>query len=83
VSREKYFFEGPKKQTCSFYMGADGFQDLWQSFCEKHPTYVFLLASTKSLTNCENPSSNNPLQKACSGFPIAACDSKSCSVSRL
>jgi hypothetical protein len=27
----------------------------------------------KSLTNSENPSSN-PLQKACSGFPIAAYD---------
>jgi hypothetical protein len=33
----------------------------------------------KSLTNFENPSSN-PLQNVCSGgFPIAACDYKSCS----
>ncbi len=64
-------------------MSAEGFHGLWLSFCEEHPNYKFLLASTKSLTNCENPSSNNPLQKACSGFPIAACDSKSCSVSRL
>ncbi len=31
----------------------------------------------KSLTNCEIPSSN-PLQRACSGFLIAVCASKSC-----
>ena len=36
---------------------------------------MFLHASTKSLTNYENPS-NNPLQEACSGFQIAAFDSK-------
>jgi hypothetical protein len=36
----------------------------------------------KSLTNNENPSVNL-LQEACSGFPIAACDTKSCSESRL
>jgi hypothetical protein len=35
----------------------------------------FLLASTKSLTNCEI-SSCNLLQRACSGFPIAACPLK-------
>jgi hypothetical protein len=35
---------------------------------------MFLLASMKSLTNYENPSSN-PLQGAFSGFQIAACDS--------
>jgi hypothetical protein len=29
----------------------------------------------KSLTTCENPSSND-LYGACSGFPTAACDSK-------
>jgi hypothetical protein len=32
----------------------------------------FLLASMKSLANCEIPSSI-PFQKACSGFLIAAC----------
>jgi hypothetical protein len=32
----------------------------------------------KSLINCENPSSK-PLQKACSGISIAACDNKNCS----
>jgi hypothetical protein len=37
----------------------------------------FLLASMKSLTNCEIPSSN-PLQRACSGFLIADCALKSC-----
>jgi hypothetical protein len=35
----------------------------------------------KSRTNCENPSCN-PLQEACFGFPIAACDSTNCSESR-
>ncbi len=64
-------------------MSAEGFHGLWLSFCEEHPNYKFLLASIQSLTNCENPSSNIPLQKACSGFPIAACNSKSCSESRL
>jgi hypothetical protein len=38
----------------------------------------FLLASMRSLTNCEIPSSN-PLQRACSGFLTAACAFKSCS----
>jgi hypothetical protein len=42
----------------------------------------FLLASMKSLPNCEIPS-NNPLQRACSGFLIAACAFKSCSETRL
>jgi hypothetical protein len=42
----------------------------------------FLLASMKSLTNCEVLSSN-PLQRACSGFLIAACAFKSCSETRL
>ncbi len=37
----------------------------------------FHIASVKSLTNCENPFIN-PHQGACFGFPIAACDSKSC-----
>jgi hypothetical protein len=35
----------------------------------------FMLASMKSPTISNNPSSN-PLQKVCSGFQIAACDSK-------
>jgi hypothetical protein len=42
----------------------------------------FLLASMKSLTNCEIPSSNPP-QRACSGCLIAACAFKSCSEPRL
>jgi hypothetical protein len=33
-------------------------------------------ASMKSLTNCEKDPSSNPLQGACSGSPIAACDTK-------
>jgi hypothetical protein len=35
----------------------------------------FLLASMKSHTICENPA-RNPHQGTCSGFLIAACDSK-------
>jgi hypothetical protein len=42
----------------------------------------FLLASLKSRTTCENHASNH-LEEVCSGIPIAACDSKSCSESRL
>jgi hypothetical protein len=42
----------------------------------------FLLASLKSVATFENPSSNS-LQEACSGFQVAACDSKSRSKSRL
>ncbi len=42
----------------------------------------FRLASLKSLTNCEIPSSN-PFPGACSGFLISACVSKNCSETRL
>jgi hypothetical protein len=41
----------------------------------------FWHASMKTLTNCENLSSN-PLQTACCGIQEAACDSVNCSVSR-
>ncbi len=44
----------------------------------KESKIKFLLASMKSLTNCEIPSSN-PFSGACFGFLIAACVSKSCS----
>jgi hypothetical protein len=55
-------------------MNADGYLNFWLFFCEEHPKYSLCFASMKSLTNCENPSGNS-LQEACSGFPIAACDS--------
>jgi hypothetical protein len=42
----------------------------------------FVLASLVSLTYAENPSSK-PLQEDWSCFQVAACDSKSCSKSRL
>ncbi len=68
------------------------FSQLSVVFCEGNPKMKFLLASMKSLTNCEIPSSN-PLQRACSGFLIAACvfkvvpkpacDYENCSISRL
>jgi hypothetical protein len=41
-------------------------------FLQRKSKMKFLLASMKSLNNCEIPSSN-PLQGACSGFLIAAC----------
>jgi hypothetical protein len=52
------------------------------SISEENPKIKFLLASIKSLTNCNNPF-YYPSFGACFGFPIAACDSKSCSESRL
>ncbi len=65
-----------KDKNNTFCMSADGFHKFLA---------VPLLASVKSLTNCENPSMAcmDPLQKAGSGFLIAACDSISCSKSRL
>ncbi len=70
VSRDKYFFVGPINQISIFCMSADGFHNM--VFVE------FELVSFKSLTNSENPS-YNPLQEACSGFQVAACDYKRCS----
>jgi hypothetical protein len=59
-----------------------GFHNSWLPFCEESKKLSFLLASLKTLTNSGNPSSN-PLQEACFDFPVAVCDSKSCSESRL
>jgi hypothetical protein len=43
----------------------------------------FWLASMKTLTNCDNPSTScNPLQIAYCGIQEAACDSENLSVSR-
>jgi hypothetical protein len=61
-------------------MSAYGFHNFQLSFWKSK--MKFLLASKKSLTNCEIPSSNH-LQRACSGFLIAACAFKSCSETRL
>jgi hypothetical protein len=52
-------------------MSADGLHNFQLSFCEGS-----LLSSMKTLTYCEIPSSN-PLQKARSGFLIAASAFKS------
>ncbi len=73
VSPDEYFFEDPKIRWFSQFSVAF----LWRKSKMK-----FLLASMKSLTNCEILSSN-PLQRACSGFLIAACVLKSCSETRL
>ncbi len=51
------------------------------AFLLRKPKIESLLASMKSVNYCKN-STSNPLPKACSGFPIAACDSRSCSESR-
>jgi hypothetical protein len=58
-------------------MSADGFYNL-AAFLRRKLKINFLLDSMNPLTTSENPSSNF-LQKACSGFQVAACDSKSCS----
>jgi hypothetical protein len=67
VSRDEYFLKVLKSKqylSCLFV---------------KEIQIKFLLASMKSLTNCEIPSSDPP-QKACSDLLIAACVSKSCYV---
>ncbi len=76
MSRDEYFLEGPTNQNSNF-IRADGFHNFWLSFC-KGIQFKVLLASMKPPTKCENTSSN-PLQGACSDFPIAACECKSCS----
>ncbi len=63
-------------------MSDDGFSQFLAAFLWRRYQIKFLHASIKSLTNCENPSSNL-FQGACSCFPEAACDLKSCSESRL
>ncbi len=74
VSRDEY-----ENRNSTFCVGADDFHNF-----VKKSQIKFLFASMKSLirTYCENPSSN-PIQEACYGFPIFACDSKSCFESRL
>ncbi len=57
-------------------------QTFWKCLFVKKFQNKFLYVSVKSLTNSENASSN-PLQGACSAFPEAACEAKSCSESRL
>jgi hypothetical protein len=62
-------------------MSGYGFHNFKLSFCERNPMQSFFLLD-ELITNCEMPSSNR-LQKACSGFLIAACVPKSSSVTRL
>ncbi len=63
VSRDECFL-GPRKQTNYVWVNADGFHNF--SFFVKKIQKKFLLASTKSLTRCED-SSSNPLQMPWSG----------------
>jgi hypothetical protein len=72
------FFEGLKYQNNTFCMTADGCTILSCLIVKKIQNKVS--SSFYEINNCEN-SSSNPLQEACSGFPIAASDSKSCSKS--
>jgi hypothetical protein len=62
-------------------MIAGGFHNFWLSFV-RTSRISLLLASRELLTNRENPP-NKPLRRACSGFPIAAFDSKNCFKSSL
>ncbi len=80
---EMYFFlQGPTNQNSFFEWAPRWSSQFLAVFLWRKSKMKFLYASMKSLTNCENPSSNL-LQRACSGFPEAACDSKNCSESRL
>ncbi len=72
------FLKGPKNQSSTFWLSAEGFHNFWPSCYEESLMHTSMIWRT----NCENPSSN-PLQGACFGFPEAACDSISCSESRL
>jgi hypothetical protein len=76
MSRDEYFFEGPKNPISTFFPALMVFYNIWLPFLRRKLKIKFLLSSLKSLTNSENPSSN-PFQEACSGFQVAACDSKS------
>jgi hypothetical protein len=67
VSRGIFFV---LKTETMLFMTADRFLAF---FLRRKSKIKFLLASLKLLTNSKNPSSN-PLQEACSGFLIAACD---------
>jgi hypothetical protein len=55
---------------------------IFGSFFVKEIQKKFLLASMKSITYCENLSSNL-LLRACAGFLIAACDPGNSSENRL
>jgi hypothetical protein len=81
LSRDNYLFEGPKNETVLFEWALMVFTIL-DFFLWRKSKVKFLLASMKSLTNCDIPSSN-PLQRYCSGFLIAACVPKGCSVNCL
>ncbi len=83
VSQDKYYFKGPLKEICSFYISACVFfYQYLVAFLWRKLKIKFLLTSLTSLTNSENPSCD-PLQEACSGSQVGMCDSKSCSESRL
>ncbi len=73
------FLGGPKNRKSTFWMSAFGLTIFGRLFVKEIKCKVSF-ACIKSLTNCEN-SSSNPFQRACSGCLKAACVSKSCSES--
>ncbi len=72
VSRDEYFFKVFYKSKQYFLNERLWFSQFQVNFLWRKSKLKFLLVSMKSLTNCEIHSSN-PLQRACSGFLIAAC----------
>ncbi len=77
VSRKKYFLKVLKIKSVFFVWAQMVITLLSCLFEEKIKNKV----SIKSFNNSENPS-RNTLQKACTGFQIAACGCKSCYESR-
>jgi hypothetical protein len=66
ASQDEYLLMAQKNQNSTFRMSADDFTPLGCLFVKKNQKN--LLASMKSPTNCENPSSNT-LQESYSGYP--------------
>ncbi len=82
VSWDQYILEGPNAKTVLFDWALIWFLQFLVVLLWRKSKLKFLLASMKSLTNSEIPSSNF-LRTSCSGVLIAACVSKSCSETRL
>ncbi len=75
------FFEALKNQISTFCICADSFKIFFAALLWRNQKIKFWHAYMKTLSNCENPSSN-PLQTACCGIQEPTYDSVNCSVSR-
>jgi hypothetical protein len=82
VSPDELYCLRSLKSKNYFLMTANGFPNYRLLFLWITSKIKILLASMKSFTNCENPSSK-PLRGACSSFPLTACDFKSYSKRRM